>query len=107
LGARELGYSGVALKACKGIGPSLLMAAACRRDKLFLCVQDLTCPGLSLLASTSLAAWLGAEAIEANARQFCPKANAECAKKRPEVFTIRDGRVHTDGFAGKGLGFDV
>src|ERR1051325_9921892 len=27
--ARALGYSGVALKACKGIGPSLLMAAVC------------------------------------------------------------------------------
>lgn len=104
--ARALGYSGVALKACKGIGPSLLMAAACRKDGLFLCVQDLTCPGLSLLASTSLAAWLGVEAIEANARQFCPRANATWAKKRPEVFTIRAGRVKTSGFNGNGLGFE-
>jgi L-alanine-DL-glutamate epimerase-like enolase superfamily enzyme len=103
--ARGLGYSGVALKACKGIGPSLLMAAACRKDNLFLCVQDLTCPGLSLLASTSLAAWLGVAAIEANARQFCPGANEAWARKRPEVFTIRDGRVKTSGFNGVGLGF--
>ena len=103
--ARALGYTGVALKACKGIGPSLLMAAACRRDRLFLCVQDLTCPGLSLLASTSLAAWLGVEAIEANARQFCPLANQACARQRPEVFTIRGGRVQTGGFSGEGLGF--
>lgn len=103
--SRALGYSGVALKACKGIGPSLLMAAACRKEKLFLCVQDLTCPGLSLLASTSLAAWLGVEAIEANARQFCPGANAEWAKRRPEVFTIRAGQVKTSGFGGEGLGF--
>jgi L-alanine-DL-glutamate epimerase-like enolase superfamily enzyme len=102
--ARALGYSGVALKACKGIGPSLLMAAACRKDGLFLCVQDLTCPGLSLLASISLAAWLGVEAIEANARQFCPSANAEWAKRRPEVFTIHEGRVETGGFGGLGLG---
>jgi L-alanine-DL-glutamate epimerase-like enolase superfamily enzyme len=104
--ALSLGYSGVALKACKGIGPSLLMAAACRMDNLFLCVQDLTCPGLALLASTSLAAWLGVSAIEANARQFCPVANAEWARRRPEVFTIRNGRVRTQGFGGKGLGFE-
>ncbi|MBI4025412.1 MAG: hypothetical protein HY360_10565 [Verrucomicrobia bacterium] len=103
--ARALGYSGVALKACKGIGPSLLMAAACRKDNLFLCVQDLTCPGLALLASTTLAAWLGVEAIEANARQFCPTANEDCARQRPEVFAIRDGRVQTGGFGGIGLGF--
>lgn len=103
--ARELGYSGVALKACKGIGPSLLMAAACRKDNLFLCVQDLTCPGLSLLASTSLAAWLRVEAIEANARQFCPRANVEWAQRRPEVFAIKSGRVDTRRFGGVGLGF--
>lgn len=103
--ARSLGYSGVALKACKGIGPSLLMAAACRKENLFLCVQDLTCPGLSLLASTSLAAWLRVEAIEANARQFCPRANVEWAQRRPEVFTIKAGRVDTSRFGGVGLGF--
>jgi L-alanine-DL-glutamate epimerase-like enolase superfamily enzyme len=103
--ARSLGYSGVALKACKGIGPSLLMAAACRKDDLSLCVQDLTCPGLSLLASMTLAAWLGVSAIEANARQFCPSANEAWAKKRPEVFTVRDGRVDTSRFHGSGLGF--
>ena len=71
--ARALGYSGVALKACKGIGSSLLMAAACRKDGLFLCVQDLTCPGLALLASASLAAWLGSEGLEANARNSARK----------------------------------
>jgi len=104
--ARALGYSGVALKACKGIGPSLLMAAACRKDGLFLCVQDLTCPGLALMASTSLAAWLGVAAIEANARQFCPSANEEWAGRRPEVFAIRSGRVDTSRFGGAGLGFE-
>jgi hypothetical protein len=48
---------------------------------------------------------LGVEAIEANASQFCPSANEEWAKRRPEVFTIRAGRVDTNGFGGEGLGF--
>ena len=43
--AREMGYTGVALKACKGQSGSLLMAAAAQKYKMFRCVQDLTCPG--------------------------------------------------------------
>ncbi len=44
LRARELGYSGVALKACKGQSNALLMAAAAQEFGMFPCVQDLTCP---------------------------------------------------------------
>ena len=54
--AREQGYSGVALKACKGQTDSLLLAAAAQKFGMFLCVQDLTCPGASFLQSASLAA---------------------------------------------------
>ncbi len=43
--APEMGYTGAALKACKGQSQPLLMAAAGQKFKMFLCVQDLTCPG--------------------------------------------------------------
>ena len=43
--AREMGYTGVALKACKGQSHAMLMAAAAQKFGMFLCVQDLTCPG--------------------------------------------------------------
>ena len=43
--AREMGYTGVALKACKGQTHAMLMAAAAQKFGMFLCVQDLTCPG--------------------------------------------------------------
>ena len=56
--SRELGYSGVALKACKGHSEALLMGAAAQKYGMFLCVQDLTCPGRSFLHSASLAARL-------------------------------------------------
>ena len=73
LKCRELGYSGVALKACKGQSESLLAAAAAQKFGMFLCVQDLTCPGASFLHSCSLAARIpGIAAIEGNARQYCP-----------------------------------
>src|SRR5262249_43370144 len=69
--AREMGYTGAALKACKGQSQSLLLAAAAQKYGMFLCVQDLTCPGASLIHSAGLAAHVpGVAAIEANARQY-------------------------------------
>jgi hypothetical protein len=102
--SREQGYSGVALKSCKGQSQSLLMAAAAQKFGMFLCVQDLTCPGQSFLQSAGLAAHIGAvTAIEGNARQYCPAANAPWAAKFPGVFTIRDGHIDTSGLGGLGL----
>ena len=104
--ARELGYTGVALKACKGHTESLLMAAAARKHQMFLCVQDLTCPGQSFLHSASLAAWIpGVAAIEGNGRQYCPAPNAQWAARYPGLFSITDGSVRTGELSGEGLGF--
>src|SRR5213079_1217618 len=89
--AREMGYTGVALKACKGQSQSLLMAAAAQKYGMFLCVQDLTCPGASLIQSAGLAAHIpSVQAIEANARQYCPAANAPWEKSHPGTFRITD-----------------
>jgi L-alanine-DL-glutamate epimerase-like enolase superfamily enzyme len=75
--AREMGYTGVALKACKGQSHAMLMAAAAQKFGMFLCVQDLTCPGASLIHSAGIAARVpGNAGIEANARQFVPTASA-------------------------------
>jgi L-alanine-DL-glutamate epimerase-like enolase superfamily enzyme len=105
--AIKLGYSGVALKACKGQSQSLLMAAAAQAKNLFLCVQDLTCPGASFLHSAGLSARVpGVVAIEGNARQYCPEANRGWEKKYPGLFVIRDGTVETGVLTGPGLGFD-
>jgi L-alanine-DL-glutamate epimerase-like enolase superfamily enzyme len=103
--AREMGYTGVALKACKGQSQSLLMAAAAQHLGLFLCVQDLTCPGASLIQSASLAAHVpGVAGIEANARQYCPAANEGWEARFPGVFVIRGGVMETGGLVGPGLG---
>ena len=103
--AEELGYSGVALKACKGQTQSLLMAAAASRKGMFLCVQDLTCPGAAFLHSAGLAARVpGVAAVEGNARQYCPAANTAWAERFPGVFTVREGSIETDSITGPGLG---
>ena len=103
--ARELGYTGAALKACKGQSATLLLAAAAQTYGMFLCVQDLTCPGASLIHSAGLAAHIpGVAAIESNARQYCPAANAPWAARFPGIFRITDGTMQTGLLTGPGLG---
>jgi L-alanine-DL-glutamate epimerase-like enolase superfamily enzyme len=103
--AREMGYTGAALKACKGQTQALLMAAAAQHWRMFLCVQDLTCPGASLIHSAGLAAHVPtAAAIEANARQYCPAANRDWEARFPGLFQVRDGSLRTGEITGPGLG---
>ena len=104
--SRELGYSGVALKACKGQTGALLMGAAAQKYGMFLCVQDLTCPGASFLHSASLAARVpGVAAIEGNGRQYCPVGNRGWEDRFPTMFHITDGTLGTAVLHGPGLGF--
>jgi L-alanine-DL-glutamate epimerase-like enolase superfamily enzyme len=103
--ARELGYTGVALKACKGQSQAMLMAAAAQKYKMFLCVQDLSCPGASLIHSASIASHVpGVSGIEANSRQYLPAANDPWRPKFPGIFTIKDGTMKTAALTGLGLG---
>jgi L-alanine-DL-glutamate epimerase-like enolase superfamily enzyme len=103
--AREMGYTGVALKACKGQTQAMLMAAAAQKFGMFLCVQDLTCPGASLIHSAGIAARVpGNAGIEANARQFVPSANQAWESRFPGLFTIRNGMMNTGQLTGPGLG---
>jgi L-alanine-DL-glutamate epimerase-like enolase superfamily enzyme len=103
--ARAMGYTGAALKACKGQSQSLLLAAAARKEKMFLCVQDLTCPGASLIHSAGLAAHVpGVAAIEANSRQYMPAANKPWEARFPGMFRVTDGTLETGLLTGRGLG---
>src|SRR6478735_8682988 len=103
--AREMGYTGVALKACKGQTQAVLLAAAGQKSKMFLCVQDLTCPGASLIQSAGIAAHVpGIAGLEANAREYVPAANKGWDKRFPGIFDISDGVMRTGGLTGLGLG---
>ncbi len=103
--ARAQGYTGAALKACKGQSQAVVMAAAAQKFGLFLCVQDLTCPGRSFLHSAGLAAHIGpVTAIEGNARQYCPAANRAAAQEFPGVFSVRSGQIETAALDRVGLG---
>jgi L-alanine-DL-glutamate epimerase-like enolase superfamily enzyme len=95
--SREQGYSGVALKACKGHSEAILMGAAAQKFGMFLCVQDLTCPGYSFLHSASLSARIPTvAAIEGNGRQYCPIANRGWEDRYPGMFHFNDGTLKTE-----------
>jgi L-alanine-DL-glutamate epimerase-like enolase superfamily enzyme len=103
--ARDMGYTGVALKACKGQSQAMLMAAAAVKYRMFICVQDLTCPGASLIHSVGISAHVpGVAGIEANARQYVPAANKPWERRFPGIFDVRDGYVRTGAIGGPGLG---
>ncbi len=104
--ARDQGYTGVALKTCKGHSESLCLSAAAQKFGMFLCVQDLTCTGFSFLHSASMAARIPTvAAIEGNGRQYCPGPNKQYSKLLPSMFQITDGTVGTGALSDVGLGF--
>ena len=82
------------------------MGAAAQKFGMFLCVQDLTCPGASFLHSATLAARIpGVAAIEGNARQYCPAGNEGWAERFPNVFRVSEGMIDTGALDRPGLGF--
>lgn len=92
--AREQGYSGLALKTCKGHSMLLTAAAWAHREGMPISLQDLTNPGVSLIHAALTGAHLPTiNGAELNSPQFTPAANAEWAPRLPDLFEPRDG-VH-------------
>jgi L-alanine-DL-glutamate epimerase-like enolase superfamily enzyme len=104
--AMDLGWSGVALKACKCQSDALVFACKAERLKKPYTVQDLTNPGIALIQSVSLAGHLHTlKGVEANSRQFFPAASVAEAHVHPGVFKLRDGCIDTASIRGTGLGY--
>ncbi len=101
---REVGYSGVALKACKGQSQTVVLNAAAQEFKMYLSAQDLTCPGASLIQSAGIAAHVPViDTLESNGREYVPAANQPWLDKFSGLFEIRDGKLHTSNLTGPGL----
>lgn len=93
--ALEQGWSGFALKTCKGHSLALTAAAWASEQGLRLTMQDLTNPGLALLHAALFAAYVPTmNGIELNSPQFTPAANAAWLPRMAAVFQPRDG-FHT------------
>lgn len=104
--ALELGWSGVALKACKCHSAAMLYVVKAEELGIPYSVQDLTCPGLALVHSASLAARTKPiKGFEYNSRQYLPYAYEEIRRRHKGLFTVRDGKVCTSSLSPLGIGF--
>ncbi len=104
--AKELGWSGVALKTCKGHSSALLYVARCEEEGMLYSVQDLTNPGLSLIHSVGLAGRTNPiKGVEYNSRQYIPWANEEMQGEHESLFRVREGMVLTESIGKIGLGY--
>jgi len=94
--SRELGYSAVALKACKGHSEALLMGAAAQKSRCSLCVQDLTWPGLFV---PPLGQPFGADSDHPPPSKQRPaviaRRHAGWADRFPSMFHVTDGTLGT------------
>ena len=104
--ALRQGYSGVALKTCKGQTNSLLMLAKASEAGIPYAVQDLTLTGIALIQSAGFAARISTiKGVEANGRQFCPAASAREERVHPGLFRARRGELDLRSVQGPGLGY--
>jgi L-alanine-DL-glutamate epimerase-like enolase superfamily enzyme len=104
--AKDLGWSGVGLKTCKGHSSALLYIAWAKANGMALSVQDLTNPGLSLVHSAGLAARIGGLlGFEYNSRQYLPHSAPEVCEKHRPLFEVKGGRISTETLGAVGLGY--
>jgi L-alanine-DL-glutamate epimerase-like enolase superfamily enzyme len=106
--ALKLGWSGVAVKACKWHSSSLLYISKMEHLGIPYSIQDLTCPGLALIHSASLAARSGPiKGFEYNARQYLPFAYMDVQNRHRSLFTVKEGEIQTASLHPLGLGFSI
>jgi L-alanine-DL-glutamate epimerase-like enolase superfamily enzyme len=91
--AAAQGWSGFALKTCKGHSFALVAAAWAAKRGLLISLQDLTNPGLSLLHAALFAARVPTvNGAELNSPQFTPAANAEWLPRLHPLFEPARGK---------------
>ncbi len=107
--AMELGWSGVALKSCKGQSSDMLFAAKAGKLGIDYAVQDLTNPSISLIHSVGLGARLYTiMGVEANSRQFFPASTSDAEKRvHGGIFALEGGEADTSSLQGTGLGYQM
>lgn len=102
------GWSGLALKTCKGHSFALVAAAWARERGLLVALQDLTNPGYALIHAALLAAHVPMiNGVELNSPQFTPGANAEWLPRLAGLFEPARGVHRLPGKVPAGLGSEL
>ncbi len=93
--AERQGWSGLALKTCKGHSFALVAAAWAHQRGMLIAQQDLTNPGYSGIHSFLFASHISTiNGVELNSPQYTPSANAPWLPQLAGLFTPDRG-VHT------------
>jgi L-alanine-DL-glutamate epimerase-like enolase superfamily enzyme len=88
------GWSGFALKTCKGHSFALVAAAWAKEHSLAISLQDLTNPGLSMIHAALFAAHINTiNDVELNSPEFTPAANISFLPRLSGLFDPHNG-VH-------------
>ncbi len=102
------GWSGIAIKTCKGHSFSLVAAAWARQNGLLVALQDLTNPGLAAIHSLLVAAHIPTlNGIELNSPQYTPDANADWLPRLQPLLAPTDGTHRLPDALPVGLWLDV
>ena len=90
--AKNQGWTGFALKTCKGHSFALTAAAWARQNGVMLSLQDLTNPGLSMIHAALFAAHVHTiNDVELNSPQFTPAANESFLPRLAGLFDPHEG----------------
>jgi L-alanine-DL-glutamate epimerase-like enolase superfamily enzyme len=103
--AETQGWSGIAIKTCRGHSFALVAAAYAQERKMLLAAQDLTNANIAAIHSALLAAHLPViNGIELNSPQYTPEANATCLPRLRALFEPKDGCHLVPDISAYGLG---
>lgn len=106
--AQEQGWSGLALKTCKGHSFALVAAAWAYQHGMSVALQDLTNPGLAALHAGIFAAYVPTiNGVELNSAQFTPEANREWLPRLAPFFEPADGTHRLPETMPAGLGSEA
>ncbi len=105
---KEQGWSGLALKTCKGHSFALVSAAWAKENSLALSLQDLTNPGYSGIHSFLLGAHISTlNGIELNSPQYTPAANQPWLPRLSGLFEPKHGVHRMEDTMAPGLGSSI
>ncbi len=104
-GAFKQGWSGLAMKTCKGHSFALAASAWAAARGMPIALQDLTNPGLSLIHAALFAAHIPTvNGVELNSPQYTPDANSPWLPRHAGLFQPEDGVHRLPRAAVAGLG---
>lgn len=101
----EQGWSGLAVKTCKGHTHALLAYCWAKQHGQTVTLQDLTNIGYALVHSANLCAHLDLsfDYFECNQRQYLPHAQPAVRAAYPAYFNVEEGMLHLPGSMSPGL----